>query len=173
MRRCPLSAVRSPCLALIQSVSVLLTDRRATCSAHNVYPAPQVTWSTEPPSAQEALENSTISTADHRGLFHVESTLRILGNLSNYTYVCSVTSADKTQVWTSSWKNQGVLTAILVHLSLGGSCLRNKGKTLLSFQTVSHMRRVLRCPSPAPARTLSRTSPSPGPSRHWATPQSS
>lgn len=86
-----------------------LTDKRATCSAHNIYPAPQVTWATEPPSAQEALENSTIKTTDHKGLFHVESTLRILGNLSNYTYVCSVTSADKTQVWTASWKKQGVL----------------------------------------------------------------
>lgn len=86
-----------------------LADKRATCSAHNIYPAPQVTWATEPPSAQEALENSTIKTTDHKGLFHVESTLRILGNLSNCTYVCSVTSADKTQVWTASWKKQGVL----------------------------------------------------------------
>lgn len=85
-----------------------MTDETATCSSHNIYPAPRVTWATEPPSAQETLENSTIKTTDHRGLFHVESTLRILGNLSNHTYICSFTSADKTQVWTASWKNQGV-----------------------------------------------------------------
>lgn len=104
----PLSAAHFLRLALIQSVSLLLSDNKATCSAHNIYPAPRVTWSTEPPSAAEELENSTVKTADHKGLFHVESTLRILGNLSNRTYFCSVTSTDKTQVWTASWRNQGV-----------------------------------------------------------------
>uniref|UniRef100_A0A3Q3MNY8 HERV-H LTR-associating 2a, tandem duplicate 2 n=1 Tax=Mastacembelus armatus TaxID=205130 RepID=A0A3Q3MNY8_9TELE len=54
------------------------------------------------------LENSTIKTTDHKGLFTVESTLRILGNLPNHTYICSVVSADKTQEWTASRKNQEV-----------------------------------------------------------------
>lgn len=94
-------------LALIQSVILEMTNEMATCSSHNVYPLPQVTWATDPPSAQEALENSTIKTTDHKGLFTVESTLRTLGNLSNYTYFCSFISADKTQVWTASRKNQG------------------------------------------------------------------
>lgn len=86
-----------------------MTDEVVTCSSHNIYPVPQVTWATDPPSAQEALENSTIKTTDHRGLFTVASTLRILGNLSNYTYFCSFVSADKTQVWTASRKNQGAV----------------------------------------------------------------
>lgn len=70
-------------------------------------------------------------------------------------------------------KNKVCFAFILIHLSLGGSCLLNECKKLVLFQTVSHMRRVSHCPSPAPARTLSRTSPSPGPSRHSAIPQSS
>lgn len=77
------------------------------CSSHNIYPVPQVRWATDPPSAQESLDNSTIKTTDHKGLFTVESTLRILGNLSNYTYFCSFISADRSQVWTASWKSQG------------------------------------------------------------------
>ncbi|KAM7374306.1 hypothetical protein PAMP_006972 [Pampus punctatissimus] len=96
--------------ALIQSVIMEMTDETATCSSHNVYPVPQVTWATDPPSAQEALENSTIKTTDHKGLLTVESTLRTLGNLSNYTYFCSFISADKTQVWTASRKNQERIT---------------------------------------------------------------
>lgn len=95
-------------LALIQSVNMEMTDEMVTCSSHNIYPLPQVTWATDPPSAQEALENSIIKTTDHKGLFTVESTLRILGNVSNYTYFCSFIAADKTQVWTASGKNQGV-----------------------------------------------------------------
>ena len=85
-----------------------MSDDTVTCSSHNIYPVPQVAWATDPPSAQEALENSTIKTTDHKGLFTVESTLRILGTLSNYTYFCSFIAADRTQVWTASRKNQGV-----------------------------------------------------------------
>lgn len=84
-----------------------MTEETFTCSTHNTYPVPQVTWSTDPPSAEGSLYNSTISIMDNKGLFTVESTLRLLGNLSNYTYFCSFISADKTQVWTASWKKQG------------------------------------------------------------------
>ncbi|CAI5643686.1 unnamed protein product [Oreochromis niloticus] len=96
--------------ALIQSVIVEITDETVTCSSQNIYPIPQVSWATDPPSAQEALENSTTKTTDHKGLFTVESMLRILGNVSNYTYFCSVISADKTQIWTASRKNQEDIT---------------------------------------------------------------
>lgn len=84
-----------------------MTDKMVTCSSHNIYPIPQVTWATDPPSDQEALENSTIKTTDSKGLFTVESTLQTVGIISNYTYICSFISADKTQVWTASQKNQG------------------------------------------------------------------
>lgn len=94
-------------LALIQSVIMEMTDEMVTCSSQNIYPVPQVTWATDPPSAQRALENSTIKTTDHKGLFTVKSTLRILGNLSTYTYLCSFISADRTQVWSASRRNQG------------------------------------------------------------------
>uniref|UniRef100_A0A3B3Y2V0 Ig-like domain-containing protein n=1 Tax=Poecilia mexicana TaxID=48701 RepID=A0A3B3Y2V0_9TELE len=55
----------------------------------------------------KAVENSTIRTTDHKGLFTVESMLRIVGNLSDRTYFCSFMSADRNQVWTASRKNQG------------------------------------------------------------------
>uniref|UniRef100_M4AF80 HERV-H LTR-associating 2a, tandem duplicate 2 n=1 Tax=Xiphophorus maculatus TaxID=8083 RepID=M4AF80_XIPMA len=93
--------------APIQSVTMEMSDDKVTCTSHNIYPMPQVMWATEPASAQEALENSTIRTADHKGLFTVESTLRIVGNLSDRTYFCSFMSADRNQVWTASQKNQG------------------------------------------------------------------
>uniref|UniRef100_A0A672GYW5 HERV-H LTR-associating 2a, tandem duplicate 2 n=1 Tax=Salarias fasciatus TaxID=181472 RepID=A0A672GYW5_SALFA len=94
----------------IQSVIMEMTEELVTCSSQNIYPVPHVTWATDPPSAQEVLENSTIKTTDHKGLYTVESVLRMLGNLSNHTYFCSFISADKTQVWTASWKNQEAIT---------------------------------------------------------------
>ncbi|CAG5874213.1 unnamed protein product, partial [Menidia menidia] len=96
--------------ALIQSVILEMTDEMVTCSSHNIYPIPQITWATDPPLAQDLLENSTIKTTDHKGLFSMKSVLRIVGNPSNHTYFCSFTSADKTQVWTASRKNQEDIT---------------------------------------------------------------
>ncbi|CAJ1064016.1 HERV-H LTR-associating protein 2 [Xyrichtys novacula] len=92
--------------ALIHSVVMEMTNETVTCLSQNIYPVPQVTWTTDPPSAQGALENSVIKTTDHKGLFTVMSTLRIVGNLSNITFFCYFTSADKSQVWTASRKNQ-------------------------------------------------------------------
>ncbi|MEQ2183844.1 hypothetical protein GOODEAATRI_002121 [Goodea atripinnis] len=94
-------------LAPIQLVTLEMSNEMVTCTSHNVYPMPQVIWATEPPSAQEALENSTIRTTDHKGLFTVESMVRIVGNLSDRTYFCSFISADRSQVWIASRKNQG------------------------------------------------------------------
>uniref|UniRef100_A0A087YMW3 Ig-like domain-containing protein n=1 Tax=Poecilia formosa TaxID=48698 RepID=A0A087YMW3_POEFO len=64
--------------APIQSVTMEMSDETVACTSHNIYPMPQVMWATEPPSAQEAVENSTIRTTDHKGLFTVESMLRIV-----------------------------------------------------------------------------------------------
>ncbi|KAK2828596.1 hypothetical protein Q5P01_019630 [Channa striata] len=96
--------------ALIQSVVMEMTNEMVTCSSQNIYPAPQVTWATDPPSDLDALVNSTVKTTDNRGLFSVESKLRVVDSLSNYTYFCFFTSADKTQVRTASWKNQEDIT---------------------------------------------------------------
>uniref|UniRef100_A0A3Q3EEK1 HERV-H LTR-associating 2a, tandem duplicate 2 n=1 Tax=Labrus bergylta TaxID=56723 RepID=A0A3Q3EEK1_9LABR len=101
---------RYKCYTSTRKVVMEMTDEAVTCSSHNIYPVPQVTWATDPPSAREALENSTIKTSDHKGLFTVVSTLRTVGNLSNMTYFCSFISADKTQVWTASRKNADDIT---------------------------------------------------------------
>ncbi|XP_061902657.1 V-set domain-containing T-cell activation inhibitor 1-like [Entelurus aequoreus] len=92
--------------ALIHTVIMELSDEMVTCSSNNIYPAPLVTWATVPPSTQESFENVTTKTTDHKGLFNVQSSVKIQGNVSEYTYLCSFVSADKTQVWTASRKNQ-------------------------------------------------------------------
>uniref|UniRef100_A0AAQ4QP09 Ig-like domain-containing protein n=1 Tax=Gasterosteus aculeatus aculeatus TaxID=481459 RepID=A0AAQ4QP09_GASAC len=50
----------------------------------------------------------------HHYMFSLKPTnsvlMKILGNLSNYTYICSFIAADKTQVWTASRKNQEDIT---------------------------------------------------------------
>ncbi|XP_070299779.1 HERV-H LTR-associating protein 2 isoform X2 [Salvelinus sp. IW2-2015] len=90
--------------ALIQSVRMEMTGEVISCSSQNIYPAPEVAWSTDPLSGPETLQNSTVKSLDSKGLYIVESTVRILGNVSDHAYFCSVISADKAQVWTTSIK---------------------------------------------------------------------
>uniref|UniRef100_A0A8C7UQW4 Ig-like domain-containing protein n=1 Tax=Oncorhynchus mykiss TaxID=8022 RepID=A0A8C7UQW4_ONCMY len=90
--------------ALIQSVRMEMTGEVVSCSSENIYPAPEVAWSTDPLSGPETLQNSTVKTPDSKGLYILESRVRILGNVFDYAYFCSVISADKAQVWTTSIK---------------------------------------------------------------------
>uniref|UniRef100_A0A8C7L263 Ig-like domain-containing protein n=1 Tax=Oncorhynchus kisutch TaxID=8019 RepID=A0A8C7L263_ONCKI len=90
--------------ALIQSVRMEMTGEVVSCSSQDIYPAPEVAWSTDPLSGPETLQNSTVKTPDSKGLYILESRVRILGNVFDYTYFCSVISADKAQVWTTSIK---------------------------------------------------------------------
>ncbi|KAF7701125.1 hypothetical protein HF521_002290 [Silurus meridionalis] len=92
--------------ALIQMVKVDIIKEEVICQAQNIYPLPQLYWSTEPPSDLNNLYNHTRKTADSKGLFTIESTITILGNISQHVYFCSVVSGDRSQVWTASVKQQ-------------------------------------------------------------------
>ncbi|XP_056095615.1 uncharacterized protein LOC130074107 [Rhinichthys klamathensis goyatoka] len=95
--------------ALIQFVKLEMVEERVTCLSQNIYPAPEVTWATDPPSDIRSLQNFTRKTSDSKGLFTVESAISVMGNISDHTYFCSVVSADGTQVWTASLHQQDML----------------------------------------------------------------
>ncbi|KAJ7996706.1 hypothetical protein DPEC_G00239800 [Dallia pectoralis] len=92
--------------ALIQSVKIEMTEEVVSCSSQNIYPAPQVVWSTHPALDPETLENVTVKILDSKGLYTVESSVRMLGNISDHAYFCSVISADRAQEWTVSLRQQ-------------------------------------------------------------------
>ncbi|XP_077098335.1 uncharacterized protein LOC143749737 isoform X2 [Siphateles boraxobius] len=95
--------------ALIQFVKLEMVEERVTCVSQNIYPAPEVTWATDPPSDTRSLQNFSRKTSDSKGLFTVESAISVMGNISDHTYSCSVVSADGTQVWTASLHQQDML----------------------------------------------------------------
>ncbi|CAL8304446.1 unnamed protein product [Gadus morhua 'NCC'] len=111
-----LKELLSPPPAMIQSVTMEMGEGVVSCSSLNIYPSPSLTWSTDPASSLGSLPNITTTTADHRGLFSVHSSLLIGSNLSSdHAYFCSVAAADRSQVWTASWKNQEDMTAVEGH----------------------------------------------------------
>nr|XP_023693724.1 uncharacterized protein LOC111857277 isoform X2 [Paramormyrops kingsleyae] len=78
------------------------------CSSQNIYPKPHVSWATDPPTSSEALQATTESLPDSVGLFALESWVGILGNRSDYSYICSISLEGASQLWTASLKHQGV-----------------------------------------------------------------
>uniref|UniRef100_A0A8C2FQE8 HERV-H LTR-associating 2a, tandem duplicate 2 n=1 Tax=Cyprinus carpio TaxID=7962 RepID=A0A8C2FQE8_CYPCA len=86
-----------------------MVEERVICQSQNIYPAPEVTWATDPPTDTRSLQNFTRKASDSKGLFTIESKISVIGNISDHTYFCSVASADGMQVWTASLHHQDKL----------------------------------------------------------------
>ncbi|KAK7120721.1 hypothetical protein R3I94_020646 [Phoxinus phoxinus] len=78
------------------------------CSTKDVYPAPQVQWSTKPSLPPAALQAITRMAPGGKGLFTVESVLKQQNNSLDHIYVCNITSKYGTQTWTASLKLQEI-----------------------------------------------------------------
>ncbi|KAJ8278159.1 hypothetical protein GJAV_G00084530 [Gymnothorax javanicus] len=87
------------------SVSIERTDDGVVCVSHGSYPRPNITWSTDPPTAPNTLQTSTTATQDPQGLYLVHSRAKILSNLSVDAYICSVSVVNIER--TGSLRQQG------------------------------------------------------------------
>ncbi|XP_071370892.1 V-set domain containing T-cell activation inhibitor 1-like, partial [Centroberyx affinis] len=79
--------------APVRDVHMELTADNVTCGARGIYPAPTLTWSTDPPTELQGLHNSTRTQKNLQGFYDIHSSLRLMGNeAANLTYICSVSS---------------------------------------------------------------------------------
>uniref|UniRef100_A0A8C9RVT8 Ig-like domain-containing protein n=1 Tax=Scleropages formosus TaxID=113540 RepID=A0A8C9RVT8_SCLFO len=81
------------------------------CSSQDIYPAPQLWWSTEPPVRPEALKHTTRKRANEQGLYSIESTVDAADGLSEHSYVCAMNSSYGSQTWRASLRERGEPTA--------------------------------------------------------------
>uniref|UniRef100_A0A3P8Y7H1 Ig-like domain-containing protein n=1 Tax=Esox lucius TaxID=8010 RepID=A0A3P8Y7H1_ESOLU len=77
------------------------------CTTRDVYPAPHVSWATDPPAARP-LRPITRKISDRKGLYVVDSRLRKLQSQSEITYICTVNSSYGTQAWTASVREREI-----------------------------------------------------------------
>uniref|UniRef100_A0A3B5MI57 Ig-like domain-containing protein n=1 Tax=Xiphophorus couchianus TaxID=32473 RepID=A0A3B5MI57_9TELE len=64
-------------------------ENRLICSSDGIYPEPNLTWSTEPPS-ELVLQSSTLVQLTEQQLFNISSSLKVPDNDTDLTYVCTV-----------------------------------------------------------------------------------
>ncbi|KAJ8347844.1 hypothetical protein SKAU_G00264330 [Synaphobranchus kaupii] len=81
-----------------------------TCSSQDIYPAPQLLWSTDPPAPSGAIKPATRKIANVQGLYSVESMQKRMGNLSDFTYICSLNSYYGTQTWIASLREREIFS---------------------------------------------------------------
>ncbi|KAK3541087.1 hypothetical protein QTP86_012745 [Hemibagrus guttatus] len=94
--------VKAPIRSVNLEITRLSGYEEVKCSTYNVYPAPHVFWSTDPPTPVEKLKYMTRKMANKDGLYVIESKLKRLGQKSDLTYICTVNSSSAAQMWTAS-----------------------------------------------------------------------
>ncbi|KAJ8010780.1 hypothetical protein DPEC_G00078700 [Dallia pectoralis] len=99
--------VEAPIQALSVELSRLSGFEEMKCTTVNVYPAPHVSWATDPPTS-EALQPITRKLSDGNGLYIVDSRLRKLQSQSEITYICTVNSSYGSQAWTASVREREI-----------------------------------------------------------------
>ncbi|XP_055064013.2 programmed cell death 1 ligand 1 isoform X1 [Misgurnus anguillicaudatus] len=77
------------------------------CSTKDVYPAPALQWTTEPSLTR--LNPTTRMFSKEKGLYSVESIVKLPNNSFDQMYVCKITSKYGTQTWTASLQLQEII----------------------------------------------------------------
>ncbi|XP_019897240.3 butyrophilin-like protein 2 [Esox lucius] len=99
--------VEAPIQALSVELYRLSGYEEMKCTTRDVYPAPHVSWATDPPAARP-LRPITRKISDRKGLYVVDSRLRKLQSQSEITYICTVNSSYGTQAWTASVREREI-----------------------------------------------------------------
>ncbi|XP_060717676.1 uncharacterized protein hhla2b.1 [Tachysurus vachellii] len=94
--------VEAPIRSVKLEVTRLSGYEEVKCSTYEVYPAPHIFWSTDPPTPVEKLKYTTRKMPDKQGLYIIESKLKRLGQRRDLSYICSINSSSAAQMWTAS-----------------------------------------------------------------------
>ena len=104
-------------VAPVQEVDVEFSGDSVTFKAEGIYPAPNLTWSTDPPSDARLLQPKTKSQKTRLGLYDIESTITLKENTQ--TYICCVSSdTDKKTIFLKHEGNEVLYLWYKVHFAV-------------------------------------------------------
>ncbi|XP_062297176.1 CD276 antigen-like [Scomber scombrus] len=99
--------VEAPIRGLSVELSRLSGYEEMKCVVRNVFPAPRVSWETEPPTFED-LRPITRMLADKQGLYTVDSRLKMLNGQPGLIYICKVTTSYGGPPWTASLRERAI-----------------------------------------------------------------
>lgn len=100
--------VEAPIRGLFLELSRLSGYEEMKCTVRDIFPAPRVTWATEPPTFED-LRPVTRMLANKKGLYTVDSRLKRLNGRPDLIYICKVTASYGGPAWTASLRERAVL----------------------------------------------------------------
>ncbi|XP_043961039.1 CD276 antigen-like isoform X2 [Gambusia affinis] len=100
--------------APVSDIRIHQDGNRITCSSEGIYPQPELTWSTEPPS-NTVLQNRTTVHQTEEKLYNISSSLTVPDG-SDRTYSCTIRTR----------KNQRTETSTRADIETSVSCLLNQ-----------------------------------------------
>uniref|UniRef100_A0A3Q0RJJ5 HERV-H LTR-associating 2b, tandem duplicate 1 n=1 Tax=Amphilophus citrinellus TaxID=61819 RepID=A0A3Q0RJJ5_AMPCI len=107
MYRCHVHTTEAPIQGLVLELSRLSGYEEMKCTVQDVYPAPRVTWETEPQTFED-LRPMTRILANKKGLYNVDSRLKRLTGPPNLVYICKVTISYGGPTWTGSLREREI-----------------------------------------------------------------
>ncbi|XP_054863001.1 uncharacterized protein LOC111583053 isoform X1 [Amphiprion ocellaris] len=97
--QCYISTVNAPQISLtnltvyapVQDVNIQQVENRITCSSEGIYPQPELTWSTTPPSNINLLYSTTVQQNEQQ-LYSISSSLILSPNDTDLLYSCTIST---------------------------------------------------------------------------------
>ncbi|XP_054915462.1 V-set domain-containing T-cell activation inhibitor 1-like isoform X2 [Poeciliopsis prolifica] len=99
--------VEAPIRGLFLEHSRLSGYEEIKCSVPDVFPAPRVTWATEPPTFED-LRPVTRKHVKENGLFSVDSRLTKLKGQPDLIYICKMSTSYSRSTWTASLREKEI-----------------------------------------------------------------
>ncbi|XP_068604123.1 CD276 antigen-like [Brachionichthys hirsutus] len=100
--------VEAPITGLSLAMSRLSGYEEMKCTVRDVFPAPRVTWATQPPTL-ENLRPVTRMLANKDGLYTVDSRLRRMNGKPDLIYICKVATSYGGPAWTTSLREREIM----------------------------------------------------------------
>ncbi|KAG7244884.1 hypothetical protein INR49_026222 [Caranx melampygus] len=75
---------------VLSGIINLVMENRITCSSQGIYPEPQLTWSTSPPSNMRRLHSTTIIQQTAQLLYNISSNIILPDGDADLSYSCSI-----------------------------------------------------------------------------------
>ncbi|KAM4534094.1 uncharacterized protein PAE49_022407 [Odontesthes bonariensis] len=136
--------------APVRKVSIDQVGNRITCSSNWIYPEPELTWSTSPPSNTK-LQNTTTVQQTEQQLYNISSSLILSDSDTDLIYSCTVSTHRNMR--RASWRRLSLISSSSGYTTI--SCSASNTSIMSLIWRFDHNQTILTKPGPDVTYTVS------------------